>query len=107
MNTEDKDRLSEQEKKALLDALANQVTKSKADLVANIETRLSELLGMNVKQVFDSVAAAQQIRGGAMNLDRAHKSMLVLLAYVLNTGTITKVDERGKITSAPDDKVQR
>jgi len=107
MNIEDKDRLSEQEKKALLDALANQVTKSKADLVADIETCLSELLGMDVKKVFDSVAAAQHIRGGAMNLDRAHKSMLVLLAYVLNTRTITKVDERGEIPSAPDDKVQR
>ncbi len=41
-----------------------------------------------------------------MNLDRAHKLMLVLLAYVLNTGTITKVHERGEISSSPDDKVQ-
>jgi hypothetical protein len=100
MNIVNKDKLSEQEKKALLDALANQVTKSKAELVADIEIRLSELLGMDVKKVFDSVAAAQQIRGGAMNLDRAHKSTLVLLAYVLNTGTRTRGNERGEFLSS-------
>jgi predicted HAD superfamily phosphohydrolase len=101
MNIVDKDKLSEQEKKALLDAIANQVSKSKAELVADIESRLSELLGMDVKKVFDSVAAAQQIRGGAMNLNRAHKSTLVLLAYVLNTETITRGNERGEILSSP------
>jgi predicted HAD superfamily phosphohydrolase len=102
----DKDKLLEQEKKALLDALANQVTKSKAELVADIETSLSELLGMDVKKVFDSVAAVQQIRGGAMNLDRTHKSTLVLLAYVLNKETIIRGNERGEFLSSHDGKVQ-
>ncbi len=37
----------------------------------------------------------QQIRGGAMNLDRAHKSMLVLLAHVLAQRT-GKQDLAGK-----------
>jgi hypothetical protein len=69
--------------KNLLDAVADEINKSKADLVSDIEARLSELLGTNVKEAFDSVAAVQQIRGGAMNLNRAHKSALVLLAHVL------------------------
>lgn len=103
----DKDKLSEQEQKALLDVLANQVTKSKAELVADIETHLSELLGMDVKKVFDSVVAAQQIRGGAMNLDRAHKSTLVVLAHVLSMGTITRGNERGEFLSSHDGKTQR
>jgi hypothetical protein len=38
---------------------------------------------MDLRQAFDSVTQVQQIRGGDMNLDRAHKSMLVLLAHVL------------------------
>ncbi len=105
MKTEDKNTLTEQRKKALLDAFANQITKSKADLVTDIETRLSELLGIDVKKVFDSVAAAQQIRGGAMNLDRAHKSTLVLIAYVLDTRTIIRGNEREEISSSRDDEV--
>jgi hypothetical protein len=67
----------------MLDDFADEINKSKADLISEIEARLSELLGMNVKEAFDSVAAAQQIRGGGMNLNRAHKSALVLLAHVL------------------------
>jgi hypothetical protein len=82
MNLEGKIKLSDQ-KKNLLDDFADEINKSKADLISEIEARLSELLGMNVKEAFDSVAAAQQIRGGAMNLNRAHKSALVLLAHVL------------------------
>jgi hypothetical protein len=61
---------------------------------------------MDVKKVFDSVVAAQQIRGGAMNLDRAHKSTLVVLAHMLSTGTITRGNERGEISSSYDDKVK-
>jgi hypothetical protein len=71
------------EKKALLEALGGQLSKSKTELVTDIGSRLTDLLGMDVRQAFDSVATAQQIRGGSMNLDRAHKSMLVLLAHVL------------------------
>lgn len=71
------------EKKALLETLSGQLSKSKAELVNDIGSQLSDVLGMDVRQAFDSVATAQQIRGGSMNLDRAHKSMLVLLAYVL------------------------
>ena len=82
MNVEGKSELSDQEK-FLLDDCADEINKSKADLISYIEARLSELLGMNVKEAFYSVAAAQQIRGGVMNLNRAHKSALVLLAHVL------------------------
>jgi hypothetical protein len=42
-----------------------------------------------------------------MNLNRAHKSTLVLLAYVLNTETIKRGNERGEIPSSHDGKVQR
>ena len=83
MNVKDKPGLLDQKQNVLLDAFADEINKSKADLVSDIEARLSELLGTNVKEAFDSVAAAQQIRGGAMNLNRAHKSALVLLAHVL------------------------
>jgi hypothetical protein len=83
MNVENKTRSSDQEKNILLDAFADEINKSKADLISDIEARLSELLGMNAKEAFHSIAAAQQIRGGTMNLNRAHKSALVLLAYVL------------------------
>ena len=75
------------EKKALLEALSGQLSKSKAELVTDIGSQLSNLLGMDVRQAFDSVATAQQIRGGSMNLDRTHKSMLVLLAHVLAQGS--------------------
>ena len=71
-------------KNTLLDALSEQLSKSKADLVTDIENEVSIRLGMDVRQAFGTVATAQQIRGGAMNLDRAHKSMLVLLAHVLS-----------------------
>lgn len=75
------------EKKALAEALAEQLSKSKAELVTDIEKELGELLGMDVRQAFNTVSQIQQIRGGSMNLDRAHKSMLVLLAHALSQGT--------------------
>ena len=87
MVKEDSDPLNEAEKKALLESLGEQLSKSKAELVADIEEKLSVLLGTDVRQAFDSVAATQQIRGRGMNLDRAHKSALVLLAYVLARST--------------------
>jgi hypothetical protein len=71
-------------KNSLLDTLSDQLTKSKAELVTDIENEISVRLGIDVQQAFGTVATAQQIRGGAMNLDRAHKSMLVLLAHVLS-----------------------
>ena len=71
-------------KDSLLDALGEQLSKSKTDLVTDIENEMSRRLGVDVRQAFSTVATAQQIRGGDMNLDRAHKSMLVLLAHVLS-----------------------
>jgi hypothetical protein len=75
------------EKKALVEALGEQLSKSKAELVTDIEKGLGDLLGMDVRQAFNSVSQIQQIRGGSMNLDRAHKSMLVLLAHALAQST--------------------
>lgn len=77
----------EAEENDLLEALAEQLSKSKAELVTEIENQVSKRLGVDVRQAFSTVATAQQIRGGAMNLDRAHKSMLVLLAHVLSHDT--------------------
>ena len=68
----------------ILDVVAEQLRKSKAELVSDIEGHLSELLGMDVKQAFEKVASTQQIRSGAMNIDRAHKSVLVLIAHALS-----------------------
>jgi hypothetical protein len=67
----------------LLEVLSNHLDKPKSELVREIEGQITRLLGRDVRQSFETVAAAQQIRGGHMNLDRAHKSMLVLLAHVL------------------------
>jgi hypothetical protein len=83
MVNEDNSLMIDPEKKALLEALGEQLSKTKAELVAEIEQELGQLLGMDVRQAFDSVTQVQHIRGGDMNLDRAHKSMLVLLAHVL------------------------
>ncbi len=84
MNAEAEVRILDQNEKALLDTFASQITKSKADLIIDIETHLSKLLGMDVKKAFESVAAAQRICGGGMNLNRAHKSTLVLIAHALS-----------------------
>jgi hypothetical protein len=78
--------LNGEEKNALLKDLETHLSKSKAELVTEIEENLSARLGRDVRQAFDSVATTQRIRGGGMNLDRAHKSALVLLAYVLSQG---------------------
>ena len=67
----------------LLDALAPRLQTSKADLVAEIKTRLTELLGMEGQKAFGAVAALQSHAGSGLNLDRIHKSALVLMAHVL------------------------
>lgn len=86
MVKEDNNQLTDAEKKALLGALGDQLSKTKSELVTDIEKQLSEILGMDVRRAFNEVAVTQQIRSGGMNLDRAHKSMLVLLAHVLAQG---------------------
>jgi len=87
MVKEDNNQLNEAEKKALLEDLGVQLSKSKAELVADIEENLGTLLGTDARQAFASVATTQQIPGRGMNLDRAHKSALVLLAYALARST--------------------
>ncbi|MDQ3803068.1 MAG: hypothetical protein M3416_04345 [Acidobacteriota bacterium] len=67
----------------LIAALSSHLGKSKTDLVSEIEGHMTRLLRWDVGQAFEAAAAVQQIRGGHMNLDRAHKSMLVLLAHIL------------------------
>ncbi len=68
----------------LIIALANELSLSKAELVECVERRLSELLGKDLSEAFRVVAVKQNIKGGSMNIDRAHKSVLVILAHVLN-----------------------
>jgi hypothetical protein len=87
MEKEENGPLNNEEKKALLENLGAHLSKSKMELVTDIEENLSALLGTDARQAFDCVAATQQIRGGGMNLDRAHKSALVLLSYVLSQST--------------------
>jgi hypothetical protein len=87
--------LIDSENQALLESLGEQLSKSKAALVTDIEKQLSELLGMDVHQAFNSVATIQQIHSGSMNLDRAHKSVLVLLAYVLAQSTSKSESVKG------------
>ena len=67
----------------VLDALAPRLETPKAELVAKIETRLTELLGVEVGEAFRAVAASQRHDAQSMNLDRAHKSALVIIAHVL------------------------
>lgn len=67
----------------LLSALAPRLLTPKAELVAEIEVGMSVLLGVEVREVFSAVAAKQQHAAPALNLDRAHKSALVLVAHVL------------------------
>lgn len=66
----------------LLDALAPRLNTPKAELVAEIEARLSALLGVEVREAFRAVAAKQHHAAPSLNLDRAHKSALVLIAHV-------------------------
>lgn len=73
----------------LIVALANELSLSKAELVECIECRLGELLRRDLIEAFEVVAAKQNIKGGMMNIDRAHKSVLVILAHVLNNAEPT------------------
>lgn len=75
---------------ALIVSLTDELSLSKAELVENIERRLGELLGDDLKEAFKVVAAKQNIKGGTMNIDRAHKSLLVILAHVLNKVVSTR-----------------
>lgn len=68
---------------SLLLALAPRLLTPKAELVAEIEARMSVLLGVEVREAFSAVAAKQQHAAPSMNLDRAHKSALVLIAHLL------------------------
>lgn len=77
----------------LLETLAPRLTTPKAELVKEIEAQLSAHLGIDVKEAFVAVAAAQRYQSPSLNLDRAHKSTLVLLAYVLGKAA-TKQDTR-------------
>ncbi len=75
----------------VLDALAPRLETPKAELVAEIEMRLTELLGVEVGEVFRAVAASQRHDAQSMNLDRVHKSALVILAHVL-AGIVNRAD---------------
>ena len=59
MGNEDNNLMIDPEKKALLEALGEQLSKTKAELVADIEKELGQLLGMDVRQAFDSVTHVQ------------------------------------------------
>lgn len=67
----------------LLDELAPRLRTPKADLVVEIEMRLTALLGVEVGEAFRAVAARQQHAASSLNIDHVHKSGLVLLAHVL------------------------
>lgn len=67
----------------LLDTLAPRLLRPKAELVAEIETRLTALLGVEVGEAFRAVAGRQRHAASSLNLDRAHKPALVLVAHVL------------------------
>ena len=78
----------------LLDQLAPRLDTPKAELVAEIEARLTELLGVDAGEAFRLVAVRQRHAAPSLNLDRAHKSALVLLAYVLEETASDKQRER-------------
>lgn len=79
----------------LIVALADELSLSKAELVEYIERRLEELLGKDLTEAFETVAAKQNIKGGMMNIDRTHKSALVILAHLLkNVETIPQPQSR-------------
>lgn len=67
----------------LLEALAPRLSSPKAELVKEIEAQLTTLLGIEVQDAFTAIAAAQHHPALSLNLDRAHKSALVLISYVL------------------------
>lgn len=67
----------------LLAELTPRLGVSKAELVMEVEERLGELLGVDVRRAFEKIAQVQQHAAASLNLDRAHRSALVLLAHVL------------------------
>ncbi len=71
----------------VLGLLKNYLDMSKAELVELIEVKVSESLGHEMREAFKIVRSHQQIRSGEINLDRAHKSALVLIAFALNSTT--------------------
>jgi hypothetical protein len=71
----------------LLEELAPRLATPKAELVKEIEAQLTTLLGIEAREAFDAVAAAQHYPAPSLNLDRAHKSALLLIAYVLEKTT--------------------
>ncbi len=75
----------------VLDALEPRLETAKAALVAEIETRLTELLGVEVGEAFRAVAASQRPDARSMHLDRVHKSALVIIAHAL-TGIVNRAD---------------
>jgi len=75
----------------VLDALAPRLETAKAALVAWIETRLTELVGVEVGEAFRAVAASQRHDARSMHLDRVHKSALVIIAHAL-TGMVNRAD---------------
>lgn len=68
----------------VLGLLENYLDMSKAELVELIEVKISERLGQEMREAFKIVRSKQQIRSGEINLDRTHKSALVLIAFALN-----------------------
>ena len=68
----------------ILSLLENYLDLSKAELVELIEVKVSKRLGHEMSEAFKIVRSKQQIRSGEINLDRAHKSALVLIAFALN-----------------------
>lgn len=80
----------------LLAALAPRLTTTTAELTKEIEERLTALLGIEVRDAFVAVAAAQRYQSPSLNLDRAHKSTLVLLSYVLDKAAGERVTRAKK-----------
>lgn len=73
----------------VLGLLGNYLNRSKAELVELIEVKVSESLGHEMREAFKIVRSKQQIGSGEINLDRTHKSALVLIAFALNR-TVTE-----------------
>jgi hypothetical protein len=67
----------------LLEDVAPRLATPKAELVKEIEAQLKVLMGVDVREAFERVAVAQHHPASSINLDRVHKSALVLLAHVL------------------------
>ncbi len=68
----------------VLGLLENYLDMSKTELVELIEGKVSEHLGHEMREAFKIVRSKQQIRSGEINLDRTHKSALVLIAFALS-----------------------